>query len=214
VHHVPARRGVSSSEIDAVEERHKDTPWQDNPKVPASRHEGQEGAAAEGAHGEGGSNIKPQPITPIASKPHRISARKRSSSSIAGAEDVGADGGGPSGEGAMMPVQEAVPCNVDSAPCNAGAAPGALKGAALGKRKTSKGHESASSSQATTQPANSALGAGVLQDGGGQEVPADASQEAPAEDQDAACGGEDKLQASRGQRKVHSLKRTVNSVFI
>jgi hypothetical protein len=113
----------------------------------------------------------------------------------------------------MMPVQEAAPCNVDAAPCNAGAAPGALKGAALGKRKTSRGHDSASSS-ATTQPGNSALGAGVLEDGGGQEVPADASQEAPAEDQDAACGGEDKLQASRGQRKVHSLKRTLNSVFM
>jgi len=213
VHHVPARRGVSSSEIDAGEERHKDTPWQDKPKVPAGRHEGQEGPAAEGAHGEGESNIKPPPITPIASRPHRISARKRSSSSIAGAEDVGPDGGGQSGEGAMMPVQEAAPCNVDAAPCNAGAAPGALKGAALGKRKTSRGHESASSSQ-TTQPGNSALGAGVLEDGGGQEVPADASQEAPAEDQDAACGGEDKLQASRGQRKVHSLKRTLNSVFM
>ena len=211
MHHVPARRGVCNSEIDAGDVRHKDTPCQDKPKVPASRHEGQEGAAAEGAHGEGESNIKPPAI---ASKPNRISARKRSSSSIAGAEDVGADNGGESGEGAMMPVQEAAPCNVDAAPCNAGAAPGALKGAALGKRKTSRGHESASSSQATTQPANSALGAGVLEDGGGQEVPADASQEAPAEDQDAACGGDDKQQASRGQRKVHTLKRTLNSVLI
>ncbi len=201
---------MSSSEIEAGEDRlHKNKTWQDKPKVPASRHEGQEGAAADGAHGEGESNIKPPPI---AAKPHRISARKRSSSSIAGADDVGADGGGESGEGAIMPVQEAAPCNADAAPCNAGAAPGALKGTALGKRKTSKGHESASSS-ATTQPANSALGAGVLEDGG-QEVPADTSQEAPAEDQDAACCGEDKLRAARGKRKVHSLKSTLNSVFI
>ena len=70
---------------------------QDKPKDlkdPGSRPEGQEGVGGEGAQGDGENKSKPPPL---ASKPPRISARKKS----VGAEDAGADGGG-SGEGAMV----------------------------------------------------------------------------------------------------------------